>query len=117
MLASRQDWHRALDFSAVKNADVAMANAILALLRRRKNPMRLREIERWFRGTPQQFIGATLGDMVLVGKLDARRSSLGRNWVLEYSLPVVYCPTCGVLVEVGEILAHGHGLSISVPVE
>lgn len=31
--------------------------------------------------------------------------------------PVVYCPTCGELVEVRNAVAHGHGLAMHVPRE
>jgi len=67
-----------------------MANAILALLRRRKNALREKEIARWFRATPQAFISATLGDMLLRDDVKACRTSLNRNrCVLEYYLPEV----------------------------
>lgn len=77
--------HRVVDFSIVKNPD-ALARAIVDLLRRRKNPMRAREIVRWFCATPERTVKDTLDTLVMGGQVDGRRTSLNRNrHVLEYS--------------------------------
>jgi hypothetical protein len=43
MNASRQDMRRAIDFSAVREPDGALTNAIIGLLSRRSGPMRTLE--------------------------------------------------------------------------
>jgi hypothetical protein len=59
MNASRQHMSRAIDYSAVKNPDWILS-AIQALLSRRANPMREKEIAQWFRGTPAPFVSQAL---------------------------------------------------------
>lgn len=85
MNATREDPQRSIDFGAVADHR-ALDRAICALLRRRKNPMTQRQIERWFRATPTAAIHVSL--TVLVGRdgVVASRTGLGRRWVLEYSI-------------------------------
>lgn len=84
MNASRQHWHRALDFSAVKDPN-SILNAISALLSRRSNSMRPKEIAAWFRGTPREFLMQALDTAVERGFIKCGRSSLNRKrWVLAY---------------------------------
>lgn len=83
MKCSRQDMRRAIDFSAVKDPD-SITHCIQALLMRRKNPMREKEIARWFRATPPAFISVSLTLMCGRGQIEAR-STGGRRSVLEYS--------------------------------
>lgn len=78
MNASRQDMRRAIDFSAVRDPR-SIQNAIQGLLTRRSNPMREKEIARWFRATPPAFISSALTDMCSAGRIKASRSSLNRN--------------------------------------
>ena len=78
---------RALDFSAIRNPQEGMVHAILRLLSRRSGPMRSKEITKWFRGTPTQFVLWTLDSMVMNGQIRAGRTSLSRNrGVLQYCI-------------------------------
>ena len=87
MRCCREDHRRSIDFSAVSNP-LALSSAIAGLLSRRTSPMRQREIERWFRATPDSAIGAALTEMCGRGQIEARSSSLSRRRrVLEYSAP------------------------------
>jgi len=76
--ASRQDMRRAIDFSAVRDPD-SIITAIAALLNRRSNVMREKEIAAWFRGTPKAFITQSLAAAVDRGFIKAGGSSLSRN--------------------------------------
>ena len=78
MNASRADWRRALDYSAVKDPD-SITHAIQALLFRRADPMRQKEIERWFHGTPKAFISAALLTMLDRGQCKLVSTSLNRK--------------------------------------
>jgi hypothetical protein len=80
---TRQDMRRQIDFSAVRDPE-AITRVIAGLLSRRKNPMRQREIERWFHGTPAACIGIALTLMVGRGQIEARMTGVRRG-VLEYS--------------------------------
>ncbi len=78
MNASRRDWRRALDYSAVKDPN-AITNVIAGLLSRRINPMRAKEICHWFYATPDAFINQALDIMLERGQVKAGGSSLSRN--------------------------------------
>ena len=87
MLAARRPMQRALDFSAIRgDGRAALATAIVTLLRRRQNPMREREIRKYFTGTPDAFVVAALTDLCVDDRVTVTRSSLNRNrCVMEYS--------------------------------
>jgi hypothetical protein len=78
MTSSRQDWRRRLDYSAVKDPH-ALLNAIGGLLSRRSNPMREKEIAKWFYATPPEFVAKTLAHMVDIGSVKTGGTSLNRN--------------------------------------
>lgn len=78
MKTSRQDWRRAIDFSAV-NDENAICNVIAGLLSRRSNPMREKEIAQWFYATPKSVISAALATMLDRGQIHAGGTSLNRN--------------------------------------
>lgn len=84
MKCSREDPQRSIDFSAVGDCQ-ALDRAVCNLLRRRKNPMTQRQIERWFRATPPSAIGLTLTLLVGRNEIMASRTRV-RRWVLEYSI-------------------------------
>lgn len=75
---------RSVDFGTF--APDALDRAILALLARRANPMREREICRWFRATSEAVISVNLTSLVGRQQISARRTGV-RRWVLEYSIP------------------------------
>jgi transcription initiation factor TFIIIB Brf1 subunit/transcription initiation factor TFIIB len=85
MNCPRSDHRRALDFSAVRSPEHALANAIFSVLQRRKNPMTEREIAKWFRATPSSFVRTILDAMVHRGEIESRATSLRRRGVLEYT--------------------------------
>ena len=76
MNCSRQNMQRAIDFSAVANPE-AIHHAIRALLKRRRKPMREREICKWFRGTPNSFVCVSLA--ILAGRGEIRQRELARG--------------------------------------
>lgn len=81
------DYRRAVDWSAVKDPN-AITHVIAALLSRRVNPMREKEIARWFFATPKAFVSQALLTMLDRGQIQAGRSSLNRNrCVLTYWAP------------------------------
>ncbi len=77
MRASTEDMRRSLDFSAL-GYDKFMC-AIQGLLSRRADPMREKEIARWFRATPKGFVSSTLTEMVDRGHCKTGGTSLSRN--------------------------------------
>lgn len=77
MRAPTEDMRRSLDFSAL-GYDKFMC-AIQALLSRRVDAMREKEIARWFRATPKAFVSETLATMLDRGHCYGGGTSLNRN--------------------------------------
>ncbi len=78
MTASRRDMRRAIDFSAVRDP-YSMLNCIQALLSRRSDPMREKEIVRWFGGTPKDFTSKSIAEALSRGFIKGGASSLHRG--------------------------------------
>lgn len=83
MNSARTDYRRQLDFSAVRNPDVSLINAIQALVSRRRDPVSERDIQRWFRATPPAFVSIQLVLMAERGHLKTVKASRGvtRYWI------------------------------------
>ncbi len=77
MRASREDMRRSLDYSALGYEKFMCV--IQALLSRRADPMREKEIARWFRATPKAYVSWALGEMLDKGHCHGGASSLSRR--------------------------------------
>ncbi len=100
---------RSIDFAGVRDGSAALQCAILALLRRRENPMRRREIEKWFGATSPERIGEALTVLSSVGRIAARRTTLG-HW--RYRAGLVYSAdpaTERVKALEGQVYGEGSG--------
>ena len=78
MNCTRQDPRRSIDFSAVRDPE-SITRAIAGLLSRRKNPMRAREIQKWFKATPKVAIATALALMEGRGQIKATLTSVRRG--------------------------------------
>jgi hypothetical protein len=78
MRATRADWRRAIDWSAVKDPN-SITNVIGGLLSRRRDPMREKEIKKWFHATPKAAISEALLTMAARGQCQCGGTSLSRN--------------------------------------
>lgn len=81
MNCTRTDHRRMLDFSAIRNPDFALANAIAGLLSRRRDPMSARDIAKWFRATPEAFVET---ELVLMAGRGQIKTLAGARGVTKY---------------------------------